>query len=143
MTTNSIIKCASYGSLRKPMYNYIRFLTAYGEKSFNYLSTTRIYGWKLYKVTGDYPGIVPAKSNFGITVDLFDVSPACYGRVHNMEVGAGYYEDDITFGNTTFKIFPYAGDVIEDNLIATGDFVAYMESIERFENKLKQITNVN
>lgn len=119
---NNTIRCAFYGSLRRPMYNYERFIQAYGKESILYKKTIILQGYELYDL-GPYPGIKNAESSKTIVVDLFDVGKEVYDRIYSMETGANFYEDDVMIDNISYKIFPYLGKTYEYNLIESGDWL--------------------
>lgn len=133
------IKCAFYGSLRKPMYNYIKFLQTYGQQSMFYKKTITIDGYELYDL-GSYPGIKDAKPSKKIVVDLFEISEDVYNSIHDMEIQAGFYEDDIIVDEFSYKIFPYAGRICERSLVISGDWVKEHYNLNKA--KLRQNDNV-
>lgn len=129
--TNKRVKCAFYGSLRRPMYNYTRLVNRHSIMDFKYLLTTTIPGWDMYDINSVYPGIKAAKPDRRITVDIFDISAEAYQDIYDMESGANFYEDEIIVksGERPIIIFPYAGEVIEESRILCGDFVLYEKNV--------------
>ncbi len=118
--------CAFYGSLRKPMHNYTRFINIFSPKNFLYIRTTTTLGWEMYEVNPFYPGIRPAGNDKSIVIDLFDLSDKAYENVHRMETSADFYEDSIFIDNgNTANIFPYSGDISGLNIITHGDYIRY------------------
>lgn len=131
----SRIKCAFYGSLRKPMYNYSRFIKTYGLDSMRYKKTVKINGYELYNL-GAYPGIKLTEKDKTIIVDLFEVTQDVYEVIYGMESGANYYEDDVIIDDTPYKIFIYLGWVSPSSLIESGDWLS-----QNNFNNLKNKTN--
>lgn len=115
------VKCAFYGSLRKPMYNYERFIERFGLDSMHYKKTVKIEGYELYDL-GAYPGIQNAEKHKTIVVDLFEVTEDVYNVIYDMESGANYYEDDVFIDSGIYKIFIYLGKVSPEDLVKSGDW---------------------
>lgn len=122
-----MIKCAFYGSLRKPDYNYRKIIRTfgYGPKLCLYLKTQRIKGFEMYNL-GMFPAIKHSDENHSIVVDIFDICDNAYDYIYSMETGAGYYEDEIFIDDFLCKIFVFKrGPLNEDLLITTGDWIAH------------------
>lgn len=130
-----MIKCVFYGSLRKPLYNYIRFLNVFGIDSIHYKRTTYIHGYELYSL-GDFPGVKNGEVQKKIVVDLFEVTEEVYDTIRDMELSSGYYEDEIDFECQIHKIFIYKGKVNESQLVESGDWLKY--SIDTGKYKIQK-----
>lgn len=116
-------KCCFYGSLRKPLYNYQRFIKMYGRDAMIYEKTTQIPGYRLYSL-GQYPAAIQTFDQSIIAVDLFEVSDEAYNSIQYMELGAGYEEQFVNIDDSMYSIFLYDERFIENkNLIESGDWV--------------------
>jgi gamma-glutamylcyclotransferase (GGCT)/AIG2-like uncharacterized protein YtfP len=127
------IRCAFYGSLRRPLYNYRKIVLAFGQNSISYLRTTDLKGFEMYLVNPLFPGIKHSDPDKSIVVDLFDVDDDPFFQIKCMEESAGYFEDDITIDGKRCIIFPYALDISKYELIKSGD---WLEFLNRETNKL-------
>lgn len=119
-------KCAFYGTLRKPMYNYVKLTNLFGLPSMRYKSTVSIPCFEMYLIHTAYPGVKESSKDKRITVDLFDVNYGAYDYIKTMEENAGYFEDEIKVGDETYKIFPYALKTHESQLILSGDWLKFI-----------------
>lgn len=118
-------KCCFYGSLRKPMYNYERFVNFYGTDSMIYEITTKIPGFELYDL-GDYPAAIKTFEDTNIVVDLFSLSDECYKSIQYMESFAGYHEDTVYINDESYSIFLFQKEKLnEKKLIELGDWLMY------------------
>jgi len=131
-----MIKCAFYGSLRRPMYNYIRMCQSFGKDSMHYKKTIKLFGYEMY-ILGQYPGIKDSDRSKSIVVDLFEINQEVFDCVYRMEISSNFYEDDIKIDEHYYKIFPYAGKVNESHLVESGDWVSLLNNIE----KTKKVEN--
>lgn len=110
---------AFYGSLRKGMYNHIRF------GNLEYLFTEKLAGYKLYALER-YP--IAIKTNVPsdtITVEVTRVSnPATENEIHQLELNAGYYYDEVTVRGISVGIYLFhdQGTFPE---VPQGDWVTY------------------
>lgn len=84
----------TYGSLRLNEYNYNFFVERYGEENFKHIKTKTITGYELYSL-GSYPVIIPVEEEIPLVVDEFEVSDEVFKSIHNMEIGAGYYAQEV------------------------------------------------
>lgn len=130
-------RCAFYGSLRRPMYNYRRMRLTFGIDSMNYLKTINLNGFEMYLVNPQYPGIIHSDIDKSIVVDLFDIDEDAFFQIKQMEESAGYYEDDIIVDGKKCVIFPYALSTDANELIKSGD---WLEFVNRQTNTI--ISNV-
>lgn len=121
MKTN---RCIFYGSLRKPMHNYMRFLNRYGIVSIFHEKTICIPGYDLYDL-GPYPAAIPNSKGSLMTVDLFSISDQVYKEICYMELDAGYYEDIINIDNKMYNIFLYKGEIDRCKIIDSGDWISH------------------
>lgn len=122
------IKCAFYGSLRKDMYNYERFIGIYGKDSMLYIKTMTVYGLQLYDL-GYYPAAIRTiDSTKSIVVDLFNVSREVFSSIQNMEINAGYCYDNLRIDGDTYAVFLYSNNKLPTySEIISGDY--YKHSI--------------
>lgn len=128
------MKCAFYGSLRKGMYNYDRFLRMFGKESMKFLETVEVSGFSL-KDLSFYPAAVKEEGS-RIVVDLFEVSKQCYQTVQHMELGAGYYEDELKVQSESYKIFlmkNWSGS----ETVPGGDWVKFTENSIKNTEKVR------
>lgn len=128
-----MIKCCFYGSLRRHMYNYNRLVSTHGINQVTYIKTVKIKGWDLYNL-GDYPGIIEAGPKNTIVVDLFDIFQKVYDAVYKMESGANFYEDDVMIDGVSYRIFPYAGLVNQEDRVIDGDWFSFINKLNRERN---------
>lgn len=126
-------RCAFYGSLRRPMYNFRKMVLNFGVNSMCYLRTTDIKGFEMYLVSSQYPGIKYSDPNKCIVVDLFDVDENAFFQIKQMEESAGYFEDDILIDGKKCIIFPYALNTDDCRLITSGD---WLEFVNRETNEI-------
>lgn len=119
-------KCCFYGSLRKPMYNYERFVIRYGIDSFKHMKTIKLKGFKLYDLNGSYPCATESFDNSEIIADLFNLSDVAYKSIKSMEQGAGYYEHSINIDDNMYVIYLMKENLISpETLIKSGDWITY------------------
>ena len=77
-----------YGSLRKPLYNYKRFLS-----KCEHITTARISGFKLYELCSSYPGAVYTDSEDDVlTVEAFSVSRSKLRELDALEGHPTFYK---------------------------------------------------
>lgn len=113
-----------YGSLRKGEYNY-----EYFKQGLEYIKTVEIPNYKLYSL-GAYPGIKESK-NSSIICDLMKVTDSKYGDgIHRMELGAGYSYRVINVDGVEAIIYPYEGNIREEDLVESGDWSKYLKQEE-------------
>lgn len=115
---------AFYGSLRKGMYNYEHF-----KDGMEYIQTVEISGFQLFSL-GSYPCVIRTDdSKDKLTIDLFTVTGAMEGRIHRMEVGAGYGYDEVEVNGRTFGIYTYdhsALSRLKERRVPGGDWVKHL-----------------
>lgn len=118
--------CCFYGSLRKPMYNYKRFIEYYGENSIIYKMTTKIPGFELYDISGNYPAAIKSYNDKEMVVDLFSISDSAYDSIQYMEKSAGYYEDTVCINDEFYSIFLFHKEKLQNKQpIELGDWLIY------------------
>lgn len=115
-----------YGSLRKGEYNY-----EYFKNGMEYVKTVEIPNYKLYSL-GAYPGIKESNNNEDILIcDLMKITDeSCGEGVHRMEVGAGYSYKTINIDGIDATIYPYEGNVRDEDLVVSGDWSKYLKQEE-------------
>jgi gamma-glutamylcyclotransferase (GGCT)/AIG2-like uncharacterized protein YtfP len=70
---------------------------------------------------GPYPAAIPGEGD--LLVELYDVPPAIFWRLQDMELNAGYRESLVFVdGETTFIIWIYIGRLSEEWKIPSGDW---------------------
>src|SRR5689334_17457258 len=108
---------AFYGSLRLGMYNHGRF-----QNHLTYLSTEIVPGFKLYALE-HYP--IAVKSNQQkdrITVEIMHIAdPKTEIEIHQLELTAGYYYEDIEVRGITVGIYLFKENQTYPH-IASGDW---------------------
>jgi len=117
-------KIATYGTLRKGMYNNRYF-------DMRFIETTTIDDFKLYDL-GPYPAVV--EGNGTIVVDIFEVDDNTKRAIDGMELGAGYNIKTLTI-NTPGALYGESVDIyVFDTppsravLIESGDYVEYLKT---------------
>jgi gamma-glutamylcyclotransferase (GGCT)/AIG2-like uncharacterized protein YtfP len=90
-----------YGSLKEGEYNFGRF----GET--NVLQkNVKINGFLLYSL-GPYPCVVKTNNPEDFVIgEIHEVSEGNYNNIARMEFGAGYYSEELKFGEISATIFP-------------------------------------
>lgn len=117
-------KIATYGTLRKGMYNNRYF-------DMKFIETTTIDGFKLYDL-GPYPAVVEEDGT--IVVDVFEVDDDTKRTIDNMELGAGYTIKTLTI-NAPGMLYGESVDIYTFDtlpprtiLIESGDYVEYLKT---------------
>ena len=80
---------AVYGSLKKNKYNHSMLSESV------MLDTSTIVG-DLFSM-GSYPALVKNEKGTKHDVELYHVSDSEYKSIFDMEIGAGYYEEEVSF----------------------------------------------
>lgn len=117
MSKNKIL--VVYGTLKKGQYNHV-FLK--GQK---YLGKTSVNG--VMQMCGSYPHLFDSyavdKPLEKHKAEAYSVSPESYEAIYEMEVGAGYYERDVSTDwgkGVTFmtqpSLFKKDGDIVREFL---------------------------
>lgn len=118
-------KCCFYGSLRRPLYNYERFVKLYGNEQMQYIKTIRIPHFKLYDL-GFYPTTVRTAEDSTIVVDLFNVGETAFQSIKYMELGAGYNLEVVEIDGEYYNIFTFSGKQIKNQPeISGGDYLHF------------------
>lgn len=123
------VKCCFYGSLRKDMYNYERFLRIYGKESMKYIETRTLKGYQL-KDLRFYPAAIAGTLEDIMVVDLFEVSKDCAKHIKDMELGAGYKEITLDINKETFYMFIMTDRLKERPTVQSGDWIKYCKEQE-------------
>lgn len=117
--------CLFYGSLRKGEYNESYF----NKGGFNFISTVKIPGYKLYSL-GVYPGIKRGDKSDFIICDAVQIEDKeLFTSIHLMELSAGYSVDNIKLNlnskEESYVLYVYDGKVEEECLVESGDWVKF------------------
>lgn len=111
---------ATYGTLRKTMYNNKRF-------PMEFIKTTSLKGFQLYDL-GPYPMVVPTGNPEDVVVfDVFQVTSRTKESIDAMEQGAGYTNLEVDI-NEELKATVYVYNHIPQRAIQikSGDYVKYI-----------------
>lgn len=121
--TETLIKCAFYGTLRRNQNNYQWLFDMYGTSGVQYKKTVSVRGFKMYNL-GYYPGVIEGGHDDEIVVDLMELIPEAYNVVYNMELGAGYREDTVSIDDRLYNIFIYDENINPNwGIVKNGDWV--------------------
>jgi gamma-glutamylcyclotransferase (GGCT)/AIG2-like uncharacterized protein YtfP len=125
MNKNS--RYAFYGSLRKGMYNYLRF-----EKHLTFLYSEEISGFQLYALE-QYPAAIKTNDSIDtIKVEVMRVTnPAVETQIHELELSVGYYYDEVMIRDEMIGIYLFhrkEGGSLKSSrpLVADGDWVQFL-----------------
>lgn len=113
---------AFYGTLRQGMEYY----SIYGG-GMTSLRSVLLKGYRMFSL-GDYPYAVPSPDG-SIIADLYQVDDEIAKAIHDMEIEAGYYYDEIIIDARTFGIYLLAEPGSGDKEIPSGDWVSYTREI--------------
>ena len=96
-----------------------------------YLSTTWIDGFVLYSL-GDYPYAVPSsRKSDRICVELFRITDRSIEQsIHEMELDSEYYYDEVAIDGRKFGIYLFPHARPGDRLVASGDWMEFLEKGE-------------
>lgn len=111
---------ATYGTLRRTMYNNNRF-------PMEYMMTRDIPGFQLYDL-GPYPMVIKTGDpDDVVTFEIFQVTSRTKGSIDDMEIGAGYMAINVPVSNEIMATV-YAYNRIPQNAvkIQSGDYVEYI-----------------
>ena len=105
------------------MSNYLEF-----EASLEFLYQEIIAGYQLYAME-EYPYAVKTNDRSDlITVEIFKVTdPAAERSIHELEIGVGYYYDEVIIRNRPVGIYLYK-DIGNETLVKGGDWVQFFRS---------------
>lgn len=117
---------AFYGSLRPKMYNFNAFKSRYNDDVKVLEEEKEIEGYKLYSL-GAYPyAIKTGNPADKMKVSLCKVTNSAESNVHRMEIGAGYYYDEVSVDGENYGIYLFSDKYHNDTrLVESGDWVAY------------------
>lgn len=88
-TIRNPITILCYGTLRRGFYNHFRM----GNN--RYLGTVNVSGYKMY-TNSYYPAIVKSNNiNDVIIAEIYEIDKGAFHPIVGMELGAGYYMDEI------------------------------------------------
>jgi len=91
------------------------------------LQSVLLKGYRLFSL-GDYPYAVPSPTG-SIVADLYRVDGEIARTIHNMEIEAGYYYDEIIIESQAFGIYLFAKADPGDSEVRSGDWVRYVAEI--------------
>lgn len=114
---------AFYGSLRRGMSNYHQF-----RHGLTFLYDHVLQGYRLYKLDY-YPYAVRSADGQGdLMVEVFKIiDPTVEKAIHDLELGVGYYYDEVTIRGmaTGIYLFDKAGN---EPLVKGGDWVKFFRT---------------
>lgn len=113
---------AFYGTLRPGMELYQVY-----RPGMTHLGQALLKGYRLYSL-GEYPYAVPS-SGGSIVVDLYRLEPDCARDIHEMEIDAGYYYDEIIIDGLAFGIYLFDRPGAQDPEIRSGDWTRHVAEI--------------
>lgn len=119
---NSHGRYAFYGTLRPGMELHQVY-----QPGMTHLEQALLEGYRLYSL-GDYPYAVPSASG-RIAVDLYRLEPDCAQEIHEMEIEAGYYYDEIIIDGLAFGIYLFDRARSGDPEIRSGDWARHVAEI--------------
>lgn len=110
-----------YGTLRTGMSNYQHFKDDFISKGEIILNGFKLFAKK------DYPYAVQSDlRKDSIVAEMMEVrSIAAQRAIYKLEIGAGYYYDELLIDNQKFGIFLYSQRNPNDPEIIDGDWVNY------------------
>lgn len=113
---------AFYGTLRQGMEYYSIY-----RRGMTCLQSVLLKGYRLYSL-GDYPYAVPSPTG-SIIADLYRVDDKIARIIHNMEIEAGYYYDEIIIEPQAFGIYLFEKADPGDSEVRSGDWAQYVAEI--------------
>jgi gamma-glutamylcyclotransferase (GGCT)/AIG2-like uncharacterized protein YtfP len=113
---------AFYGTLRPGMELYEAY-----RPGMTHLGQTILEGYRLYSL-GEYPYAVPSSAG-RIVVDLYKLEPEWAREIHEMEIEAGYYYDEIIIDGLAFGIYLFDRPGAQDLEIRSGDWARHIAEI--------------
>ena len=113
---------AFYGTLRPGMELHPVY-----KAGMKHLGKALLEGYRLYSL-GEYPYAVPSAAG-AIVVDLYQLEPDCARDIHDMEIDAGYYYDEIIIDGLAFGIYLFDRPGVEDSEIRSGDWARHVAEI--------------
>jgi gamma-glutamylcyclotransferase (GGCT)/AIG2-like uncharacterized protein YtfP len=114
---------AFYGTLRVGMENHLLF-----QRGMEFIDRVSLRGFELISL-GDYPYAVKSDmANASIIAELFKVDPRIAKAIHDMELEAGYYYDEIEIGKNLYGIYLFSAVRPFDEVIPSGDWVHFVSA---------------
>ncbi|MFO7258537.1 MAG: gamma-glutamylcyclotransferase [Bacteroidota bacterium] len=113
---------AFYGTLRPDMELHRVY-----RPGMTHLGQAVLEGYRLYSL-GDYPYAVPSPTG-RIVVDLYQLEPDCARDIHEVEIEAGYYYDEIFIDGLAFGIYLFERPAPGDPEIRSGDWARHVAEI--------------
>jgi gamma-glutamylcyclotransferase (GGCT)/AIG2-like uncharacterized protein YtfP len=117
---NQHARYAFYGSLRRGMSNYLPL--AHG---LEFLMETKLPGFRLYALASWPYAVRTNNPDDMITVEIFHVhNRAVEKAIHELELGVGYYYDEVSLedGQVGIYLYRHAGP---ETLVEGGDWVKF------------------
>lgn len=112
---------AFYGTLRKGMENFHFF-----QEGMHFIETVTLEGYKLISL-GEYPYAVrTSNADERIIAELFQLDYLQAKSIHDMELEAGYYYDEIQIHQNFYGIYLFSKINPTDEEIPSGDWAKYV-----------------
>lgn len=112
---------AFYGTLRIGMENYVLF-----ERGMKFLEKVVLNGFRLISL-GEYPYAIKSPNpDHVITAELFQLEDSTARLIHEMELEAGYYYDELRIGRNKYGIYLFSEANPFDEEITSGDWVSFV-----------------
>jgi gamma-glutamylcyclotransferase (GGCT)/AIG2-like uncharacterized protein YtfP len=118
------MKIAVYGSLRLGEFNNPIL------KRSKYIETTVFRGFELYSL-GAFPAAVESFLPKPLTVDVYEVDPGTFIRLHNMETNAGYELIMHQRHTEQYLMWVMWGGLSPAQLIESGDWATRTKGLTR------------
>ena len=117
---------AFYGSLRRDMYNH-----EFYKSDLEYQFIERLSGFRLYSLTRYPVAVKTGLTEDRITVEIFRITnPETENKIHQLEIGAGYYLDETVVRGVNAGIFLFR-DPQDYQLVSGGDWVKHLEELSQ------------
>jgi gamma-glutamylcyclotransferase (GGCT)/AIG2-like uncharacterized protein YtfP len=114
---------AFYGTLRVGMENHLLF-----QRGMEFIDRVSLKGFTLISL-GDYPYAVKSNtSDSFIIAELFKLDQRIAKAIHDMELEAGYYYDEIEIGKNFYGIYLFSEAGPSDEVIRSGDWVEFVSA---------------
>src|SRR5690606_33860206 len=117
---------AFYGTLRQGVENHLVY-----QHGMKLLQTVTLAGYKLYSL-GEYPyAVFSGHSHHTIITEVYHVHDSQVAlAIHNMEIEAGYYYQEIEVGLQHVGIYLFDVAGLHDDEIPSGDWVRHVSQID-------------
>ena len=112
---------AFYGTLRIGMENHALF-----ERGMKFLDKVVIKGFRLISL-GEYPYAIKSPDPGHIVIaELFRLEDTTARSIHEMELQAGYYYDELQIGQNNYGIYLFSEANPFDEEITSGDWASFV-----------------